>query len=298
MKFNSLVVSTFLVSNVRLARSLRYLSLAATTCWCKPKREKLSSRCRNCITTMQGILPFFGKFRHEYRFLATTTPFNKQLCQFSSPFYNTGTSSRLYSVGYEDFENLSMENLFEEWTLQDDQLLYENRSKSRIELASMLGRGLRGVESRLEKLMNVDSQAYKRLFVERGYVRQGKDETSIRDRNGGTTEKLVPAIEILNRIRWDATLSKNDFSIMHYDRVNGEIVETSMIAPNDTISGKASFFVDALPEHRVVAIKYKERIVWDRKNRIDLFHAKEFDGIKSIIASYERGNENMMLRPG
>ena len=57
-----------------------------------------------------------------------------------------------------------MENLYQEWSLEQDQQLWSNRDKTPAELASLLGRGLRGVEARLAKLSNVDSPAYARLF--------------------------------------------------------------------------------------------------------------------------------------
>ena len=61
-------------------------------------------------------------------------------------------------------ELLTMENIYREWTLEDDRLLHNNIKLSTVKLASLLGRGLRGVESRIKKLTNVESTAYARLF--------------------------------------------------------------------------------------------------------------------------------------
>ncbi|KAI2512233.1 hypothetical protein MHU86_2109 [Fragilaria crotonensis] len=71
------------------------------------------------------------------------------------------------SDGDEDAPQQVMEpmaRLYTEWSLADDRLLFSNRKKPLPELAATLGRGLRGVESRLEKLTDVKSQAYARLF--------------------------------------------------------------------------------------------------------------------------------------
>jgi uncharacterized protein (UPF0248 family) len=151
-----------------------------------------------------------------------------------------------------------MENLYQEWALSDDRLLWEHRNQPLPTLASLLGRGLRGVESRLTKLSNVDSPAYQRLFCH-----STNDEQDVR------TTKLVPAGEILRRIQWDHSLVESDFSIMYYDRVDDKLEEISMDAPNTSISSKEKKFVLAVPEHRIAMIKYKERTVWDRAKRID-----------------------------
>lgn len=63
-----------------------------------------------------------------------------------------------------DADTLTMENIYSEWTLEDDRILYANRHLSTVRLASLLGRGINGVESRLKKICNVESAAYARLF--------------------------------------------------------------------------------------------------------------------------------------
>jgi len=174
-----------------------------------------------------------------------------------------------------------MEHIYQEWTLEQDQLLFDNRDQSVPTLASLLGRGLRGVESRLSKLKDVNSAAYQRLFV-----KQNNRENSIDNEYSSSKKpKLVPASEVLRRVQWDYSLSPADFSILHYDRVEDTVMETPMDAPNDSIAGKATSFVEALPEHRIVAIKYREIVVWDREKRIDRVFGNE--GIESVIANYD-----------
>jgi len=171
-----------------------------------------------------------------------------------------------------------MANLYQEWTLEDDQLLWENRKESSSALASLLGRGLRGVECRLAKLEDVDSPAYERLFAE--------DETINNDSQGKKKDKLIPASEVLRRIQYDYQLSPKDFSILHYDRVDDKVIESPVDAPNESIAGKETQFVDALPEHRIVAIKYRERVVWDREKRVE--HVFSNEGIDRVIATYDK----------
>jgi uncharacterized protein (UPF0248 family) len=170
-----------------------------------------------------------------------------------------------------------MVNLYQEWTPEQDQMLWDYRRKTPVELASILGRGLNGVQARLSKLKDVDSPAYERLFSQKSPKQQDQPEAS--------KEKLVPASEVLRRVQWDYMLKAEDFSILHYDRVDEEVVESRMDAPNGSISGGATTLMDALPEHRIVGIKYKERVVWDREKRMDLVFSN--GGIIQVMEEYD-----------
>ena len=198
---------------------------------------------------------------------------------FSSRKFNslkslTSDENETINSGADDLE--PMVNLYQEWTVEQDQTLWENRNQPKGALASLLGRGLRGVETRLAKLKDPNSQAYGRLFSD-GAVSEAEEVT--------TKTKLVPASEVLRRIQWDATLSSADFSILHYDRVDDTVVESPYDAPNTSIAGKATSLIDALPEHRIVGIKYKERVVWDRKKRMDVVFSDP--GIAQVIEGYD-----------
>ena len=135
-----------------------------------------------------------------------------------------------------------MENLYTEWTLEDDKVLYGNRSESIPKLASMLGRGLRGVSSRLGKLKDVNSNAYARLFV-REKVNQYEQN------HGDSMKKLTPVLEIMRRIKWDYTLAPNDFEVYYYDRVEKSILSCPFDAVNDSVQGEERQLVFAIPEH-------------------------------------------------
>jgi len=72
-----------------------------------------------------------------------------------------------------------------------------------------LGRGLQGVQSRLDKLKDVDSPAYQRLFVNKN----NKSNDNDNNHKNVDKESLTPSIEILRRIRWDPSLSSSDFFV-------------------------------------------------------------------------------------
>lgn len=171
-----------------------------------------------------------------------------------------------------------MANLYREWSLDQDQLLWSNKERSSAELAALLGRGIRGVEARLSKLQDVSSPAYERLFADKS---DWDDDDSI----PAAKEKLIPVNEVLRRIEWDYMLQSSDFSILHYDRLEDETVESPMDAPNHSISGGETLLTKALPEHRIVGVKYKERIVWDRNARLDLVFSAP--GIYEVIETYD-----------
>jgi len=169
-------------------------------------------------------------------------------------------------------EELEMTNIYLEWTKSQDRLLWESRDQPLFVQASLLGRGLRGVESRIAKLRDPKSSAYRQLFA---------DDTA---EDEDPSKKLVPAGEVLRRIQWDHALPSEDFVIVHYDRVDDCLVESPFDSPNTSISGKATTLIEALPEHRIQAIRYREQIVWDREKRMD--HVFSGPGIMNVIQGY------------
>ena len=184
-------------------------------------------------------------------------------------------------------DTLTMENIYFEWSLADDKLLYDNRYLSTVRLASLLGRGMHGVEARLKKLSDVDSSAYARLFAGSNSSFDTTDDEQQQSSNNG----LTPVKEVLRRIQWDPSLGEpSSFTILHYDRVSDSLTETPFDAPNNSISGKETQFVFALPEHRIEQVKYRERIIWDKEMKIDcVFGSMNGKGetIDKIIESYD-----------
>lgn len=153
----------------------------------------------------------------------------------------------------DDAEELGMENIYCEWTLEDDQLLYNNRNESIPKLATLLGRGLRGVQARVDKLTDIDTPAYQRLFS----TNKKTTEDSTTTPNKTTTDndsnkKLTPAKEIMRRIRWDLNLVPDDFTVFYYDRVEDAIKSAPFDARNDSVAGREESFVFAIPEHRIM----------------------------------------------
>jgi Uncharacterized protein conserved in archaea len=188
-------------------------------------------------------------------------PNTAMLSRYTVPHYDRGLrmATRLASSsGSNQLEDLEMENLYLAWTLEDDEFLYQNMNEDIPTLASKLGRGLRGVESRIAKLKYVNSPAYQRLFVENKFT------FDLEIDGNDKIQKLTPASEVMRRIKWDDLLNPDDFSVEYFDRVQERVMSVPFGAKNDSVKGKEEMFVFAIPEHRIMTIKYKERIVWDK----------------------------------
>lgn len=189
---------------------------------------------------------------------------------------------------------LTMDKIYSGWTLEDDRLLYDNKHLSTVRLASLLGRGMHGVEARLKKLTNVDSTAYARLF---GAGNSNVNAETSEDDN--TSKGLTPVKEVLRRIQWDPTLPSSSFTVFHYDRVEDSLSETPFDAPNNSISGKETQFVFALPEHRIERVKYLDRTVWDKEIRLDcVFGSMNGNGetIDQVVESYDQWKREKVER--
>jgi uncharacterized protein (UPF0248 family) len=187
---------------------------------------------------------------------------------------------------------LSMENIYTEWTLDDDKMLYENINEPIHKVASILGRGLNGVVARTKKLKDVNSMAYQRLFVgddRRKSLEAGNDNQH--DDGHAAKNKLVPVSEVMKRIKWDHGLDSNDFTVQYFDRVDEQIYDCPFDQKNDSVKGKEEMFVFAIPEHRIMSIKYQERMVWDKENRLDcVFGSMNGNGVTiyEVMETYEQ----------
>ena len=63
-----------------------------------------------------------------------------------------------------------------------------------------------------------------------------------------------------------------------------------MDTPNTSVAGKEEKFVFAIPEHRIMKIKFKEKVVWDREERLDrVFGSMNGNGetIDNVMAGYD-----------
>jgi uncharacterized protein (UPF0248 family) len=153
------------------------------------------------------------------------------------------------------------DNVSMRWSLEDDKVLYESfQSGVSIEdLCVTLRRGFQGVKARLNHLNNPKHKAYMRYFrTEEKVLKTELESISLR-----------PCKDCIERIIWDPALDINDFSFIYLDRFDG-LFERPCVAPNVDVKGKERMLIKAIPEHRIQSLKYKERVVWDKADRLDL----------------------------
>lgn len=167
------------------------------------------------------------------------------------------------------------------FSAEEDAFLWEHRDTSVDELASTLGRGGGGIEARLKRLRDPSTEGHRRLFgtlVEDEVTRSG----------------LRPVHEVVQRILWDPALDASSFVIGYRDRFKAAAVEAPVDAPNENIKGSARLLVLALPQHRIMYVKYKRRLVWHKEQRLDLVfgsgEGSEGARIQDVIRGYAEWN--------
>jgi len=255
----------------------------------RPRRNLiLSTTSRNYHKSYE-----FNYFKHSHAFISSSSSSSSRSIMKNNINKATSTTRKMSVDNDSDDDGdkslLTMENIYTEWTLEDDQILYQNINQPIHKAASILGRGLNGVSSRIQKLKDVSSSPYKRLFVESRQKSQRLEE-ELENGNQNDNKKLVPVIEVMRRIKWDHSLQSQDFIVNYFDRVDERILSCPFDQPNNSVKGKEESFIFAIPEHRIMSIQYKERVVWDKEQRLDcVFGSMNGNGetIQQVIQDYD-----------
>ena len=150
-------------------------------------------------------------------------------------------------------------HLHEPYTRAEDAYLWANQEEDLEVVAEELGRGPKSCRLRLERLRNPKSSGHKRLF--------GTDDDEECD--GKKLQSLRPMRECIQRIIYDPLLDGGDFTIGYHDRFKSEPCEAPFDAPNKNVAGAERALVQALPEHRILYLKYRRRLVWHKEQRLD-----------------------------
>ena len=174
----------------------------------------------------------------------------------------------------------------------EDRYLWEHQGELE-RVAEELGRGVKSCEARLERLRNPKSDGHRRLFgVERGEGDEGDDE-------GAASGGLRCARECVQRIIHDPALDASHFRVGYNDRFRALPMEVPFDQPNDSIRGAERAFVLALPEHRIVYLKYRNRLVWHRPRRLDYIFGSRGGGgvrIQDVVATYSEWERERAAR--
>jgi len=176
-------------------------------------------------------------------------------------------------------------NVMMRWTLEDDKILYEGFKvgESLEDLCDTLKRGYQGCKARLNHLNNPNHKAYMRYFG-----------TKIEESSEVERISLRPCMDCIERIIWDPLLDINDFSFIYEDRFDG-LYEKPCGSTNENVKGPERMLVKAVPEHRIQSLKYKERVVWDKKDRMDLIFGSS-PGLSSLSQpSVDTGDKSKLI---
>ena len=75
---------------------------------------------------------------------------------------------------------------------------------------------------------------------------------------------MISCFEILNKIKWDKNLNKQDYSLFYLDNINKTLIKISF---NDIIEIGKNFITlqdKEIPLHRIKEIRKKEKLIWKR----------------------------------
>ena len=99
---------------------------------------------------------------------------------------------------------------------------------------------------------------------------------------------MKTAKDVVNRILWDESLPVHQFTIGYLDRFRG-IIEKSFSEFSWEDLASVDFDVFAIPQHRIQYFKYRDVIVWEKKNRTDNVFGSTGSGlsIHDVIGHYD-----------
>lgn len=83
--------------------------------------------------------------------------------------------------------------------------------------------------------------------------------------------RMRTPMDVVNRIVWDDGLDEADFTVGYEDRFDGLVERPFTTFDWTTELCDAAPWSDqlAIPKHRIWYFKYREYVVWDRRERVD-----------------------------
>ena len=84
----------------------------------------------------------------------------------------------------------------------------------------------------------------------------------------GKKQPMKTATDVISRIQWDDDLPTDEFVVGYLDRFVG-IVEKSFNSFSWEDIASVDYSTLAVPKHRIQYFKYRDTVVWDKRNRLD-----------------------------
>lgn len=75
---------------------------------------------------------------------------------------------------------------------------------------------------------------------------------------------MISCLEILNKIKYDRNLNKEDYLICYLDNIKKKLIEIKFIEINEISKNFITLEDKEIPLHRIKEIRKKEKLIWKR----------------------------------
>jgi len=75
---------------------------------------------------------------------------------------------------------------------------------------------------------------------------------------------MISCLQILNRIKWDSNLNKEDYLIYYIDNVKKKLITIKFNDIKDISKNFITLEDKEIPLHRIKEIRMKEKLIWKR----------------------------------
>ncbi|KAK1150672.1 leukocyte receptor cluster member 9 [Acipenser oxyrinchus oxyrinchus] len=94
----------------------------------------------------------------------------------------------------------------------------------------------------------------------------------------GKKPRMKTAEDVIARVQWDPQLRAEEFSVGYLDRFVGVLERPFSEFSWEDLASVDQYETLAVPQHRIQYFKYRDRIVWDKNQRIDLVFGSTGEG--------------------
>ena len=75
---------------------------------------------------------------------------------------------------------------------------------------------------------------------------------------------MISCYNILNKIKWDKNLNKEDYLVYYLDKINNKLIIIKFIDIKEISKNFITLEDKEIPIHRIKEIMKKDRIIWKR----------------------------------
>jgi len=75
---------------------------------------------------------------------------------------------------------------------------------------------------------------------------------------------MISCLEILNKIKWDKNLDKENYYIYYLDNINKKLIEIKFVKIKELSKNFITLEDKEIPLHRIKEIRKKDKLIWKR----------------------------------